>query len=152
MGPWHPRRPGVSDAHKKTTGRFGLRAGEPHRHLAAVLPDPSPDRADRRQRHGLRQSTAVRGIVPANSSGEINARIARAPQGLPTVKEEKGVEPVPGNRLGVDEEARGALGGGFIPQDCRLGTIFEAKDAAGSGGRSHDRLQGGIGEMRSGRT
>ena len=135
----------------KTTGRFGLRAGEPHRHLAAALPDPPLDRAERRQRRGPRQPPAGRGLVPANGFGEISARIGRAPQGLPTGKEDRGVEPVPRNRLRVDEEARGALGGGLIPEDCHLGTIFEAKYVAGSGCRGHGRLQSGIGEIRCGR-
>ena len=138
----------------KTTGRFGLRTGEPHRHLAAALPDPPLDRAERRQRRGpLRPPTGL-GLVPANGFGEISARIGRAPQGLPTGKEDKGVEPAPGNRLGVDEEARGTLGSGLIPEGCRLDTIFQAKDVAGSGGRGHGRSKAGpaksaAGERRS---
>ena len=50
-----------------------------------------------------------------------------------------------------DEEACGAFGGGLVPGGCGLGTLFEAENVAGSGGRNHGRLQGGIGEMRSGR-
>ena len=37
------------------------------------------------------------------------------------------------------------------PEKCRLGTLFEAKDVEGSGGRGHGSLQSGIGEVRSGR-
>lgn len=119
----------------KTTGQFGLRAGEPHRHLAAVFPDPPLDRAEQRQRHGPWQPKADRGLVPANGFGTISARIGRLSQGLPAGQEDKGVEPAPWNRLGVDEKARVALGGRLIPGGCRLGTIFEAKDVAGSGAR-----------------
>lgn len=117
----------------KTTGRFGLRAGEPNRHLAAALPDLILDRAERRQRRGPRRLSADRGLVPPNGFGQISARIGRAPQRLPTGKDDKGVDPAPGNRLGVDEQARGALGGGIITPGCRLGTIFDHKDVAGSG-------------------
>ena len=56
-----------------------------------------------------------------------------------------------GNWLSIDDEARGALGGGLDPEWCRLGTLFEAGEVAGSGGRGHGRLQSGIGKMQSGR-
>ena len=74
-----------------------------------------------------------------------------AGRGLPAGEEEKGVEPALGSRPCVDEKARGVLGGGVVPGGCRLGTLFEAEDVAGSGGRGHGRLQSGIGEMRSAR-
>ena len=127
-------------------------AADPHRHLAAALPDPPLDRAERRQRRAPRQPPAGPGLLPANNGfGLISACIVRAPQRLPTGKEDKGVESALGNRLGIDEEARRALGGGVVPGGCRLGTLFEGEDVAGSGGRGHGRLQSGIGEVHSGR-
>ena len=74
-----------------------------------------------------------------------------AGQGPPAGEGEKGVEPAPGSRPCVDEKAPGVLDGGVVPGGCRLGTLFEAEDIAGSGGRGHGRLQSGIGEMRSAR-
>lgn len=122
-----------------------------HYKLAAVLPDPALDRAERRQRRGPRQPPAGRGLIPANGLGETHARIGCALQQLPGGKEQKGVEPVPGNRLGVDEEARSALGRGPVPEGFRLGKLFERKDVEGSGVRGHGRLQSGIDEVRSAR-
>ena len=74
-----------------------------------------------------------------------------AGHGLPACEEEKGVKPALGSRPCVDEKARGVLGSGVVPGGRRLGTLSEAEDVAGSGGRGHGRLQNGIGEMRSAR-
>ena len=78
-------------------------------------------------------------------------RLGRATRGLPAAKEEKGVEPAPGSRLRVEEEAHSVLDGGLVPGGCRLGTLVETKDVAGSGDRAHDRFHSGNGGTRSGR-
>ena len=57
---------------------------------------------------------------------------------------------LPGSRACVDVKAP-AYSMRVVPGGCRLGTLFEAEDVAGSGGRGHGRLQSGSGEMRSAR-
>ena len=121
--------------------------------------DLQPGEAVERAAHDQAQAMERDLLVPAIPEHRTvcdrrptGARVPRvAGRGLPAGVEEKGVEPALGSRPCVDVKARGVLRGGVVPGGCRLGTLFEAEDVAGSGGRGDGRLQSGIGEMRSAR-